>query len=493
MKIKILTDLKSKNGLLVAPLFKEDISIPPKFYPEPVRNFIKTLKKTGDIKGARGKTYATYIGKADVPKKALVICLGEKNKMTCARARVIGAKIGKHAAAVKEKEVNVFLPVQLVAFSQEFIEGMLMSQYDIGKFKTAKSKNSKKHSLEEINIIVARPEKSLKAAFEKAEIINEGANYVKDLINGPSNMVDSDYLSKEAKDLSRKNKYGLKIFGTRELKKEGWGALLAVNMGSGKDAKCIVLQYLGAKKRNEKPIVIVGKGIVFDSGGYNLKPANFIETMHQDKAGGCVVLGLFKILKKLAIRKNVIGIIPIAENMISAKAYRPSDVITSLSGKTIEITNTDAEGRLILADAITYGTKFKPQYLITIATLTGAVIIALGDRFSGLMANDRVLRNNLQKAGRETDDLGWPLPMHRDYNQKIDSEIADIRNLDTSSGRKAGASKGAAFLERFVEKNKWCHIDIGGTAFTDDPKEYESKGATSHGLQMLLRFLENEV
>jgi len=212
--------------------------------------------------------------------------------------------------------------------------------------------------------------------------------------------------------------------------------------------------------------------------------------MHQDMAGCATVLGIFSVLKKLGIKRNVIGIAPIAENLISDKAYRPSDIIKMYSGKTVEITNTDAEGRLVLADAITYATEFEPESIITIATLTGAVGVALGNRYAGLIGNDIPLRKALEKAGREVDDLGWPLPLPSDYKKKMDSKIADMRNADLGSSREAGSSKGAAFLERFVGKNKWCHIDIGGTAYTDDPKDYEGLGATGHSVRMLLNYLD---
>ena len=263
-----------------------------------------------------------------------------------------------------------------------------------------------------------------------------------------------------------------------------------MNQGAVKEAQCVILKYFGADDKKEKPIVIVGKGVIFDTGGYNLKPTNNIETMHQDMAGAATVLGIFKILKGLRIKKNIIGITPMAENLVSAEAYRPSDIIKMYSGKTVEITNTDAEGRLILADAITHATKLNPEAIITIATLTGAVAVALGDRYAGLISNNTKLRKELQNAGHEVNDLGWPLPLHPDFKIKFNSEVADIRNCDIGTQRLAGSSKGASFLERFVDGKKWCHIDIGGTAFTSDPLEYQSKGATAHGFRMLVRFLE---
>jgi leucyl aminopeptidase len=296
-------------------------------------------------------------------------------------------------------------------------------------------------------------------------------------------------MSAEAHKIAKENKYKIAVFGDKELKKMGWGGLLAVNQGSSKEAKVIVLEYDGGSKK-EKPIALVGKGILFDAGGYNLKPKDHIETMHQDMAGGAVLLGIFKLLKKLNIKKNLVAVIPIAENLIGGNAYRPSDIIKTLSGLTVEITNTDAEGRLILGDGVTYALQFDPECVITIATLTGAIMVALGDRYAGLMGNDKELINAIKNAGDDVDDLGWEMPIHRDFKKKMDSEIADLKNADLGTSKLAGSQKGAAFIERFVENKKWCHIDIASTAFTHDPKDYEEKGATGAGLRMLLKFLE---
>jgi len=202
-------------------------------------------------------------------------------------------------------------------------------------------------------------------------------------------------------------------------------------------------------------------------------------------------LAIMSIVKKLKIKKNIIAVLPVVENLINEDAYRPSDIITMLSGNTVEITNTDAEGRLILADAIHYATELNPDTIITIATLTGAASIALGHRFCALLSNDEELLAKIQASGNAVDDLGWPLPIHEDYRKEMESKIADLRNHDTAGGGGAGTAKAAAFLEKFTKNNKWCHLDIGGTAFTARPKPYEVKGATSHGLRMLLRYLES--
>jgi leucyl aminopeptidase len=489
MKIKIHKKIKSTKGLLVIPVFKENIKSLPDSCPASIKSFIKTLHKDKEFKPKKGKSVSTFLEKKGLPKKLLVIGFGSIEKFNAASAKELGGKIGKYAKSTKVKELSILFTSEIKEHAQSLLEGLLMSQYEVGKMKCKKCRTP--YELKNLDIIVEKKEKSLLSALKKAEIINKGTEYVKDMVNSPSNIIDSAYFVREAREIAKKNKYKIVILNNKELKKLKWGCLLAVNQGSENEAKCIVLQYDGARDKKQKPIVIVGKGILFDTGGYNLKPTNYIETMHQDMAGGAVVMGIFKILRDLNIKKNIIGIIPIAENLISAKAYRPSDIVYSYSGKTVEITNTDAEGRLVLADALTYGTKFKPDVMITIATLTGAIAVATGDRYAGLFGNDHRLRGTLQKAGRETDDLGWPLPIHRDYRKKIESKIADYRNYDIGTGKYAGASKAAAFLEKFVDKNKWCHIDIGGTAFTDDPKDYQTKGATAHGLQMLVKYLES--
>jgi leucyl aminopeptidase len=474
---------------LVVPVFKETIKKLPSNYPNLVKDFIKIAYKNKDLKLSRGATISTYNLHKGLPEKILVIALGSAKNLSLRTAKEAGGKVGKYAKGSKASEISIFMPKEVAAQAQHFIEGMLMAQYEDNKMKSKKNKKDV-YELKSIEVI-GEKDKALTEALDRAMIISSGAEYVKDLVNLPSNVIDAPLMIKEAKRIAKANKYKLKVITQKELKKMKWGALLAVNQGSKKEAACIALQYDGAKNKKEKPVIIVGKGMIFDTGGYNLKPTHHIETMQQDMAGGAVVLGVFEALKKLKIKKNVVGVIPVAENLVSAEAYRPSDIIKSFSGQTIEITNTDAEGRLILADGITYGTKFKPEAIITIATLTGAVAVATGDRYSGIIGNNSKLRSDLRKAGEETDDLGWELPIHRDFRKKMKSKVADLTNYDMGSGRYAGASKAAAFLENFVEKNKWSHIDIGGTAYTTDPKEYQTKGATASGLEMLLKFLEN--
>jgi leucyl aminopeptidase len=486
MKICVQRSLKAKKGLLVFPLFQKELKKLPQNTPFFIEDFIKQLKKE-DFKAKRGELKSTYLDIKNTPEKLAVLGLGEMEKIKARHARELGAKIGKQLKANKKDTLSIFLNKNLENFLQELLEGVFMSQYEFTRFKSKKKKD-KPYELKEINLITNTKEKQLIDQIKRADLISEAVDYVKDLVNAPSNEVDAAYFVKEARKIKSENNYKIVVLGQKELQKMGWGGLLAVNQGSAKDAKCIVIEYDGGK-RKEKPIAIVGKGLIFDTGGYNLKPTRYIETMQQDMAGGAAVMGLFKLLKKLKVKKNVIGIIPLTENLVNENAYRPSDIIKTFSGQTVEVTNTDAEGRLILCDGVTYATKLKPEMILTIATLTGAVSVALGNRYAGLMGNNHAIRNALKKAGQAVDDLGWPLPVHNDFKKKLDSKVADMMNCNIGV-RGAGAQEGASFLERFVEKNKWCHIDIGGTGFTEDPQEYESKGATASGVRMLLEFLE---
>lgn len=484
MKIKIQSKLTSSKGLLVIPIFEEEIKKMPARYPLAVKNFLKDRVKEKEFEAKKKQTLETYLNIKDLAPKLMLVGCAKRANCDAKFVRELGGRLGKSLA--KTKELTILLGDD--QYAEELLEGILMTQYKFDQFKSKKKSTAK---LEQINLVLEKKSKALEEAVEKAQLIAHSVDFVKDLVNSPTNFISPEYMVSQAKRIAKENRYKIRVLGNKELKKMKAGGILAVNNGSDHEANLIVLQYDGGA-RKEKPIVIVGKGVLFDTGGYNLKPSGGIETMHQDMAGAASVLGVFEVLKKLNIKRNVIGICPIVANMINEKAYRPSDILTMLNGKTVEVTNTDAEGRLILADALTYATTLSPESIITIATLTGAAGIALGDRFCAIIGNNKELSDNIQKAGDEVDELAWPLPIHEDYRKKMDSNVADYRNYDVGSGRYAGSAKAAAFLEKFVEKNAWAHLDIGGTAFTNDPKDYEVKGSTAHGLRILIKFLENK-
>lgn len=488
MKVKIEHKINSKSDLLIIPVFSDKIKKINSDYPTTIKDFIKKRSSEKDFSAKKGEELFSYVDSKVTPKKLLVMGMGESKKFDFTRARELGAKMAKSAKRHKIKSLNVMVSDEMEAAFEELVEGILMSQYSVAKFKSNKKK--KNDGLELLEFTTKSKSKNLDDLLKKAELIVHAVDYVKDLVNAPANIVDTEYLAAEAKKIAKQNGYKIVVMGNKELKKMKAGGILAVNEGSKDEAKLIVLQHDGGKK-NEKPIVLVGKGVVFDTGGYNLKPSGGMETMQQDMGGGATVLGVFEVLKKLGIKRNVIGVVPAVSNMVSEKAYRPSDIITMLNGKTVEITNTDAEGRIILADALHYATELDPAEIISIATLTGAVAVALGDRYCGVMGNNKKLTDKLQQAGDEVDELVWPLPIHNDYKKKVDSDVADYKNYDLGSGRYAGTAKAAAFLEKFVNKKAWGHLDIGGTAFTTDPMEYQQKGATAHGLRIFLKFLES--
>lgn len=487
MKIKISNKIKAGKGALIAPIFVEDLNKTPDLYPLAIRNFIKERVKNDKFDG-KDQGHVSFLSEKGLPSHLFLVGAAAKADFTATIARNLGGRVGKQVKCMKNTEVTVLLPRDLASFIGQFLEGYIMSQYDEALFKTDKKKEN--YNTELLHLVMPSVTKSAEQAVEKAELIAKAANYVRRLINSPANIVDSEYLTAEAKRIAKDNRHKKALLGLRDLKKMKAGGILAVNQGCKREPRMLVLEYNGGS-RKEKPIVIIGKGVVFDTGGYNLKTAPGMEQMNQDMAGAATVLAIMDLVKKLKIKKNIIGIMPVVENLVNEDAYRPSDIITMLSGTTVEITNTDAEGRLILADAIHYATELKPEAIITIATLTGASFAALGHRYCALVSNNDQLRDQLQAISHEVDDLAWALPIHEDYRKEMESKIADLRNHDSNSGGGAGCTKAAAFLEKFVKNNKWCHIDIGGTAYTSRPKPYETKGATSHGLRMLIKFLES--
>ena len=304
----------------------------------------------------------------------------------------------------------------------------------------------------------------------------------RDLANLPGNICTPTYLADQARRLSRGvKKMRVQVLDEKAMEKLGMGALLSVSRGSRQPAGLICLEYRGGRPR-ERPVALVGKGLTFDAGGISLKPAAEMDEMKYDMCGGASVLGALKACAQLELPINVVGLVPASENLPDGDANKPGDIVTSMSGQTIEILNTDAEGRLILCDTLTYAERFKPAAVVDIATLTGACIVALGHHASGLFATDDGLADALTTAGQRTGDRAWRLPLWADYQSQLDSNFADMANI---GGRSAGAVTAACFLARFTKKFKWAHLDIAGTAW----KSGKEKGATGRPVPMLVQFL----
>jgi leucyl aminopeptidase len=330
-----------------------------------------------------------------------------------------------------------------------------------------------------------RKKRSIQAGLERGERLARATAYTRDLGNQPPNEMTPARLAEEAKRLGREHGFSVRVFGKAELERMGMGGILAVGQGSANEPRLIAVRYQGGRQ-NGAPFVIVGKAITFDTGGISIKPSQSMEEMKFDKMGGCAVFGILKAAALLELKINLLGVVPAAENMPSGTAYRPGDILRSYSGKTIEIVNTDAEGRLILADALAWASEQKPREIIDLATLTGACVVALGHYASGVFGDERIVAR-LEEIGARTGDRAWRLPLYNEYGEDIKSEVADIKN---SGGRWGGASTAATFLKFFVgDSIPWAHLDIAGTAWTTKSKGYTPWGATGAGVRLVTEYL----
>jgi len=363
-------------------------------------------------------------------------------------------------------------------------ENLHLAAYE---FTMYKSKPSQK-DLQEV-LLGGGLSKKAKAGLKRGEIIAAATNNARDIANTPALDMTPDLLAKAAKKAVAGTKTKIKVLNHTELKKLKMGALLAVGQGAQNDPKLIVIEYQGADKK-EKPIILVGKGITYDTGGLNMKPTGSMHEMHLDMSGGAMCIGAIAAIAKLKIKKNVIAIIPTAENAVSDKAMRAGDIVTSMSGQTIEVIHTDAEGRMVLADALTYAERFNPKVILDVATLTGASLVALGQHTSAIMTKDGILQTKLIEAGEESGDYMWPLPLWDEYKQYIKSSRADIANIAPSFSKFGGAIEGGIFLSFFAPKKvPWAHIDMA-PRMTSVPSDKLAKGATGEPVRMLIKFVE---
>ena len=382
--------------------------------------------------------------------------------------------IEKNIRAARKNNSNIL---------EEFLHGAELKSYEFNKYKS-----KKKNLLIKINISVSKKTSILNKNI-KYQALVEGTNFARDLVSEPPNVLTpKEYVNR----LIKLKKYGLKVtvYNEVKLKKLKMFSLLGVGQGSINESFLVTIEWYGNKKNKSKPLSFVGKGVCFDTGGISLKPARFMEEMKYDMAGSAVVAGL---LKNLAIRKskiNAVGVVGLVENMPGGNAQRPGDIVKSYSGKTIEVLNTDAEGRLVLADALSFTEKkFKPKSIIDLATLTGAIIMALGEEYAGLFSNNNELSSKIEKAGEKVGEKVWRLPLHENYDKLMNSPVADIQNINYVGG--AGSITAAQFLQRFIlNKTPWAHLDIAGMAFSKKAANLNPSGATGFGVRLLNKFIE---
>jgi leucyl aminopeptidase len=433
--------------------------------------------------GFKGSNNETLLIPAE--QRTVYVGLGVRNKATLETFRQAAGKATTTARDSKAKEIllnlEAFTPDQVGAA----VEGSLMSLYAMNDYRTKDL--DKVNKVTTINVLA---DASAHTQIMRAVKINEATNLTRDLVVAPGNVLTATQLAKESQTMAQT--FGLKatVYGKEELTKMGFGGLLAVNQGSVEPPAFIVLEHNGGKA-GEAPIAIVGKGVTFDTGGISIKPSEGMDKMKYDMGGAGATVGIMQAVASLQLPINVVGLIPATDNMPSATAIKPGDVFTSYSGQTVEVLNTDAEGRLILCDALTYAVKdIKAKAIVDMATLTGACVIALGSDAIGLMGNHQGLADQALAAGEKTGDRAWQLPLWKEYNDMLKSEIADMKNI---GGREAGTISAACFLARFVDDTPWIHLDIAGTAWTEKEKPYRPKGPTAAPVRMVVEMLENFV
>jgi leucyl aminopeptidase len=449
---------------------------------------ISELIKQGDIKGKLNEiTLLHSMGK--LPASRIVVTgLGKKKELTTNKVRgavaetcryLRGKGVTSVATIVQGAGTNEIKNDNAV---QAVTEGALLGLYAFRRHITKKENNF--GEIREFTI-VGREKRQIEKAIERGKILAEAANWARDMVNEPSNFMTPSNMAEAARQLARK--YGLKVevFEKEKMKELGMGGLLGVSQGSQQPPRFIILSYKGSDS-DDIDIALVGKGITFDSGGIDIKPSDSMEDMKGDMAGGASVMAALIALAQLKPKINVTALVPATENMPSGTAMKPGDVITALNGKTIEVINTDAEGRLILSDALSYAKKLGAKAIVDVATLTGACHVALGSVCSGAFTNNQELADKVIAAGNETGELMWQLPMYDEYKEQLKSDVADIKNI---GGRWGGAITGGKFLEEFIDKIPWVHLDIAGTYETDKEKGYLVKGATGVPVRTLVNLI----
>ena len=440
-------------------------------------SYINDLLKTSDLK----KNLLIF----ELNSKKKIILVSIKNNLKISGIESLGAEFFGIVNYGKKSEYFIIsdsLDNKHNNFLGHFLHGLKLKSYTFKKYKT---KKEERNIL--INIVGKKniPSTQKKLKFKALE---EGTFYARDLVSEPGNVLHPDEYARRIKSL-RKDGLKITIYDEKKLKKFGMYALLGVGQGSIRGSYLVTMEWRGTKN-NSKPLAFVGKGVCFDTGGYSLKPARFMEDMTYDMAGSATVVGL---MKSLALRKakvNAVGVVGLVENMVSGNAQRPGDIVKSYSGKTIEVLNTDAEGRLVLADALTFTEKkFKPKVIVDLATLTGAIIVCLGSEYAGLFSNDDNLSRQISNAGKKVEEKVWRMPLHENYDKLMNSKNADMQNINYVGG--AGSTTAAQFLQRFIlNKTPWAHLDIAGMAFSKYGGALNSGGATGFGVRLLNQLVE---
>lgn len=467
---------------------ESELAVLGSFEDVPLPQDVVSLMEAGDFKSKPNQTMLIYPRGALVPKRLLLVGLGKSEKVTTETIRRASATAVKEAQKLKVSAFSVGIngdfPLEPEVVTQSFAEGVEMGAYRFLQYRTGLDEDQT-FKVEQATVFSKSVEQT-KAGLALGQAIARGVNYARDLVNEPGNVIHPQGLAEEALKLGERLDLKVTVLDMPQLIEQGFGGILTIGKGSDNEPRFIIMEY-GEAKEGVPTVCLVGKGLTFDSGGLSIKPADAMENMKNDMGGAAAVYGGMHTLAELKLPLHVVALIPAAENMPSSKACRPGDIVKTLSGKTIEVLNTDAEGRVILSDALFYAQRYKPEAILEFSTLTGAIIIALGAHASGLMGTDQALVDQLIRAGEDSGDRVWQLPMWEEYHEMVKSEVADLKNL---AGRPAGSITAATFLAAFVGDYPFAHVDVAGTAWVDRPaKPYETRGGTGAGVRLITAYM----
>lgn len=447
------------------------------------------LLVAGDFYGRAGQMLLLYPRGAAAPKRLLLVGLGQRAKANAETIRRESATAVKEAQKLKVAAitigVNGDIALEPETAAQAFAEGAELGAYRFWSYRTGLS-DAQTFKVEQV-VVFSKTNERTRLGIAGGQAIARGVNFARDLVNGPGYAMHPPALGEEAVKLGKRVGLKVTVLDKAQLTEQGFGGILAVGKGSEHEPRFILMEH-GEAKAGAPTICLVGKGLTFDSGGLSLKPPEAMETMKSDMSGAAAVFGAMQVVAELKLPLHVVGLVSSAENMPSSNAYRPGDIVKSLSGKTIEVLNTDAEGRIILSDALFYAQRFNPDAIVELSTLTGAIIIALGSHATGMFSTDQALADRLSNAGEVSGERVWQFPLWDEYHAMVKSEVADLKNL---AGRPAGSITAGAFLAAFTGDYPFAHLDIAGTAWVDRPaKSYDSPGGTGVGVRLLTEFLK---
>jgi leucyl aminopeptidase len=486
MKFSVTTSSALSQNQPVAVLFafeKERLDGPAAF-----KSLVRQVGPR-EFRGAERQLFLLHaVGKLPA-QRILLVGLGKRAEFTVEVMRRAMGLAARKLCDVGIERAAVQVRGDVDAMVHAIVEAAILGTYRFRQFKADEDGNATTLKALTLCLPKAAELKAARKVVAEAQVIAEATNYARDIGNLPGNIVTPGAMAEYARNLADESGLVCTVLARKELEKGGFGGLLAVGGGSANEPHLIVLEYNGSN--NGAPIALVGKAITFDSGGISIKPSDKMDEMKFDKCGGVAVLGILKAAARLKLPVNIIGVISSAENMPSSTSYRPGDIITSYRGAdkravTIEVLNTDAEGRVVLADALVYARERGATTIIDFATLTGACVVALGTFAAGLLGNNNALQDKIRESADRTGDRVWPLPLWQEYRDKIKSDVADIKN---TGGRYGGAITAAAFLEKYVGQTPWAHLDIAGTAWTTEELPYLTKGATGFGVRLVVDVL----